>query len=159
MAKQNDEEQQEATVKPKRSGKLKLVVLLVLLVFIGGGGYAAWLFYFQGKLGAATEAKPLPKANYSMDTLLVNLADPGGKRYLKTTMNLVLSNALTATEFNERSAELRDTVLLLYSSKKYDDIATYAGKTTLKQETMTQLNRKLTQGQVEDVHFTEFLVQ
>jgi len=154
----NDEEKKEATAKPK-SGKLKLLIIAALVLLICGGGVAAWLFYFQDKLGTATEAKAVQKIHLPMETLLVNLADPGGKRYLKVSMNLVLSNALTAAEFNERSAELRDTVLLLFSSKKYDDISTYAGKTTLKQETMAQLNRRLTQGQVEDVHFTEFLVQ
>lgn len=159
MATDHAEEEKEVPQKRKGSRLLKLLILVVLLALLGGGGYAGWVFYFQDKTGETSEPEPVEKADYAMDTFLVNLADPGGKRYLKVTMNLVVSNIQTAAEFNERSSELRDAVLMLFSSKKYDDIATYAGKTTLKQETMAQLNRKLTQGQVEDVYFTEFLVQ
>lgn len=160
MAERNGEEEKEVTQKPKGFRLMKWIILAALIAVIGGGAYAAWVFYFQGNADKPAEVEqPVEKATFSMDTFLVNLADPGGKRYLKVSMNLVVTSAQTVEEFTARNSELRDVVLMLLSSKKYDDIATYAGKTTLKQEIIAQLNRKLTQGQAEDVYFTEFLVQ
>jgi len=78
---------------------------------------------------------------------------------LKLTMRLRLSNPQTAAEFTERNSELRDAVLMLLSSKERDDISTFSGKMALKRALMAQMNRLLRQGQVEDIYFTEFLVQ
>ncbi|MCK8602432.1 flagellar basal body-associated FliL family protein [Desulfoferrobacter suflitae] len=150
-------EESETTPLQKNS-KWKWIVLVLLLAMAGSGAYLGWSYFFQ-ESGAVAEVRPEAKVEQEMDTFLVNLADPGGKRYLKISMKLVLNNAQAAAQFNARSAELRDSVLLLLSSKKYDDIATFAGKMALKQEAIAQLNQKLGQGQVEDIYFTELLVQ
>mgnify|MGYP001059012086 CR=1 FL=1 len=154
----NKEDEAGVAEQPKRSKLKKLFMMLIVASILGSGAYAGWVFFFQEKQ-QASGAEPGDKVIEEMETFLVNLADPGGKRYLKITMQLVLSNNLAGREFNERASELRDNVLLLLSSKRYEDIATFAGKIALKQETITQLNRKLSNGQVEDIYFTEFLVQ
>lgn len=150
--------EESETTPLRKSSKWKWIVLVLLLGMAGSGAYLGWSYFFQGT-GVVAEARPEAKVEREMDTFLVNLADPGGKRYLKISMKLVLNNAQAAAQFNARSAELRDSVLLLLSGKKYDDIATFAGKMALKQEAIAQLNQKLGQGQVEDIYFTELLVQ
>jgi flagellar protein FliL len=154
----NEAEEMEVPQQAKGSRVLKWIIVSLILVALAGGGYAGWI-YFQAKEGENFQAKPKEKITYDMDTFLVNLSDPGGKRYLKVTMKVVLSDALTMKELTARGHELRDAILMLLSSKKFDDIATLAGKTTLKHEAIAQLNRRLTKGLVEEVYFTEFLVQ
>lgn len=74
-------------------------------------------------------------------------------------MKLKLNGPPAASEFANRTFELRDAILTTLSGKEVEDIARPEDKTTLKQELITQLNRILKQGQVQDVYFTEFLIQ
>lgn len=159
MAVRDEEVQENATEKRKGSRLKKWLVIVILLGLFVGGGYAGWSFYFEGKY-ATSEAKVKDESVIGeMDTFLVNLADPGGKRYLKISMKLVLDSAQAGQEFGERGPELRDNVLMLLSSKKYEDIATFSGKMALKQEAIARLNQRMNQGRVKDIYFTEFLVQ
>jgi flagellar FliL protein len=118
-----------------------------------------YLKFFKAAHSDAAEPKKEEKVVHEMDTFLVNLADPGGKRYLKVSMKLELNNAKVAEELTEKNFQLRDTVLLLLSSKEYDEVSGYSGKMSLKQEIMGQLNRAIQSGQIKEVYFTEFLVQ
>ncbi len=153
-----EEEQQK-----KKSPLMKILILVVLLGVLGGGGFFAYTKFFASKDGEEAKKKekvviekPVIK---TLDTFLVNLADPGGERYLKVTMELRLSNEETSAEFDTRNAEFRDAILMLLSSKEYDDISTLSGKLALKRAIINSLNRLLHQGKVLDIYFTEFLVQ
>ncbi|MBW1976319.1 MAG: flagellar basal body protein FliL, partial [Deltaproteobacteria bacterium] len=95
----NPKEQSQAQEQEEGSGKkskLKLIILVVLIVALGGGGFFGYKKFFGKKSEGvvAEEQKPtIPQAvTYQLDTFLVNLADPGGKRYLKLTMELELDN-------------------------------------------------------------------
>ena len=155
----NEAEEKDVPQKRKGARVFKWILILILLALTGGGGYVGWIYYFNGQQGEDSQTQTREKITYAMDTFLVNLADPGGKRYLKVSMQIVLSDTLAMKELTDRSSELRDAILMLLSSKKYDDIATLAGKATLKHETIAQLNRRLSKGLAVDVYFTEFLVQ
>uniref|UniRef100_A0A832A2H2 Flagellar protein FliL n=1 Tax=Desulfacinum infernum TaxID=35837 RepID=A0A832A2H2_9BACT len=146
----------------KKSPILKILIAVVALGLLGGGGFFAYTKFFakgdSPKEAQATPvaAKPVVK---NMETFLVNLADPGGERYLKVTMQLSLNSEAASQEIDARMAELRDSVLMLLSSKEYDDISTLSGKLALKKTLMSTINRLLKQGTVQDIYFTEFLVQ
>jgi flagellar FliL protein len=49
--------------------------------------------------------------------------------------------------------------LLLLSSKTFDDIATFRGKTKLRNEITSRLNAFLVPGSIKKVYFVEFVVQ
>jgi flagellar FliL protein len=159
--KKPDTQPAEAPAQTK-SPLLKIGLGVLMLVVLAGGGFAAWSYFSaKGALSIPTSSAPAsPKpVLQDMETFLVNLSDPQGKRYLRLTMQLRLSSPQTAAEFTERKAELRDAVLMLLSSQKSDDISTLSGKMALKRTLMVQMNRMLRQGQVEDIYFTEFLIQ
>jgi flagellar FliL protein len=94
-----------------------------------------------------------------MDTFMVNLADPGGKRFLKATMKLRVSSPHVAEECKLRSFEIRDLVLMILTSKESEEIIKPEDKMILKKQVIEALNRTLRKGQALDVYFTEFLVQ
>lgn len=96
---------------------------------------------------------------YEGEPYLVNLADAGGKRYLKLTMKMELSDAKLQEELSERNSEIRDALIILLSSKEYEDIATPSGKTRLKQEIMVRMNKMIKNGQIKEIFFTDFIVQ
>lgn len=146
----------------KKSPILKILIVVVALGLLGGGGFFAYTKFFSNAdspkeaQAKPVAAKPVVK---NLETFLVNLADPGGERYLKVTMQLNLNSEVASQEIDARMAELRDSILLLLSSKEYDDISSLSGKLALKKTLMSNLNRMLRQGAVQDIYFTEFLVQ
>ncbi|MCE5243884.1 MAG: flagellar basal body-associated protein FliL [Syntrophobacteraceae bacterium] len=151
-------EETKETPQPKSSPLKLIIIIVVALAVLGGGGFFGYQMFI--KKDSHAESKPeAPPVIQEMETYLVNLSDPGGKRFLKVTMKLKLSGPQSTAEFTTRTFELRDNILTILSSKEVEDISRPEDKANLKQEIMTQLNRILKQGQVQDVYFTEFLIQ
>lgn len=154
-----EDEQQQAPPKPK-SSMMKILIPVILVLVLAGGGAFAYLKFFKSS-GHTEEAPKKPEVIiiHEMDTFIVNLSDPGGKRFLKITMKAKMSNAESNEEFTARNFELRDAVLTVLTSKESDEIITPEDKAALKQQLIACLNKLLHKGQVEDLYFTDFLIQ
>ena len=96
---------------------------------------------------------------YKMDTMIVNLADRGGKRYLRVTMQFELSTQDVIEEIEKRLPQIRDSILMILPAKQYADISTTQGKTSLRDELLAQVNGYLKTGAINTIYFTEFVVQ
>jgi len=94
-----------------------------------------------------------------MNPFVVNLAGSSGKRFLKVTVTLELSEPEVNAEFEENLQKITDSILVLLSSKTFDDVYSVEGKFKLKDEITTRTNRFLVVGHVKDAYFTEFIVQ
>ncbi len=104
--------------------------------------------------------QPVTKKNiYPLKTFVVNLADPGGKRYLRVGMVLELSESRVAGEIKEHLPQMRDKILMILPSKTFDDVRNLEGKTALKNEIMDGLNSFLQNGGITNLYFQEFVVQ
>ncbi len=145
--------------KGKKSSLFKWVIMAVLVIGLSAGGYYGYTTYFSDGFSLGGSSRSAPPVIHPLDSFLVNLSDPGGKRYLKVNMELELEDQGGLVEVKERNHAVRDSILLLLSGKVYDDISSPAGKLTLKREIISRLNRVLSSGQVKEVYFTEFLVQ
>jgi flagellar FliL protein len=156
-------EAEEHQKQPKSSKKLLLIVLPVVVLLLAGGGTAAYFKFFNQSVAAgghAAEEKKHPEVvMQDMETFLVNLADPGSKRFLKVTMKAKLDSMQLSEEFKSRLFELRDSILMILTSKTSEEVASPEDKLTLKREILTALNKSLHKGQVQDIYFTEFLIQ
>jgi len=153
-----DDEQKE--VKEKSKSKL-LIILPLVIVLLGAGGAGAYFKFMKphDEGGTAEKKKPAESALYEMDTFMVNLADDGGKRFLKATIKLRVNSAEVAEECKSRNFEIRDLVLTLLTSKESAEVITPDDKLNLKKQIVETVNRALHKGQALDVYFTEFLVQ
>jgi flagellar FliL protein len=96
---------------------------------------------------------------YKMETLIVNLADQGGKRYLRVTMELELSSSEVVAEIEKRMPQLRDAILMILPTRQYADISTTQGKISLRDEILAKMNSYLKKGSILTIYFTEFVVQ
>lgn len=158
-------EKTDSKEEKKGSPLMKIVILVAILAVLGGGGAFAYLKFFSKPPAEAAEQSHAPASKqeklviFDWEPILVNLADPGGKRYLKLVMKMELNNEAVLEEVKNRGFQLKDSMIMLISSKEFDDIATASGKQALKQEMITQLNKFVKQGQVKDLYFTEFIVQ
>lgn len=152
----------------KKGLPIKLIIIAVAgLLVLGGGGFAAWKFFLAPKPKPEAEkkepeTKPVdkPGAMMPLEPFVVNLADPAGKRFLKLTMAVDIKDEKLKKEIESRLPQIRDAVLLLLTSKSYNDISQVAGKLRLRNDILKIINQALGQaGQVHAVYFTEFVIQ
>jgi len=165
------------------SNKVLLILagLVLLLVLVMGGG----MFMIYTKLPSASPKAAVPEteagaeavsekakpeeigAVVSVDTFIVNLADPGGNRYLRVTMDLELvgkpadksAGKTAGDELAKRMPQIRDAILMILSTKRYADISTPEGKTALREEILNAVNGLLASSQISRIYFKEFVIQ
>ncbi|MBI5017372.1 MAG: flagellar basal body-associated FliL family protein [Deltaproteobacteria bacterium] len=114
----------------------------------------------DGKEGAHTaSAAPGMGPTASLEPFVVNLADPGRPRYAKIVVQLELDAEPAAGEIEGLKPKVRDSLIMLFSSKTSEEMITVGGKETLRNEIIRRLNALLTTGKVAEVYFTEFVVQ
>ncbi len=96
---------------------------------------------------------------YKMEPFLVNLMDPGQLRYLKITLHVESNQEKVDEEYEKRLPQLRDAILTILSSKNYNDIMNSEGKNALREEIKGRMNQLLVGLKVQNIYFTEFVVQ
>ena len=148
---------------------LILGVLMVLMIGMGSGLFLMWnkLSAIDLQADAEDVEEPVQEENiehplgpiFTLDTFIVNLADQGGKRYLRVTMDLELTNAELNTELEKRLPQVRDSILMILPSKRFDEISSVEGKIALRNQILESLNGFLTQGKITQIYFNEFVVQ
>ena len=148
---------------------LLIGVLMILMLGMGGGLFMMWnkLSTINMQANANTGEQPGREATveqplgtiFALETFIVNLADKGGNRYLRVTMDLELGIPELETELEKRLPQVRDSILMILPSKRFEDISSVAGKIALRDEIMETLNGFLTQGQITSIYFKEFVVQ
>jgi flagellar FliL protein len=147
----------------KGGGIMKWLILTVLVVGIGGGGAAWWL---AGSSSAASAEASEPSLDarglVAFEPFLVNLADQGGNRFLKATIQLVLESPEQATHVEETlvvKSHLRSAILELLTQQSAPALVTQDGKDALKAAIKTRTTPLLADAKVLDVLFSEFVVQ
>lgn len=166
MAKEKEEvkdKDTESGTQPKKS-KLKLILSAVMIVVLGAGGFFGWSWYSQKKAKAAQADRKQEEAAavvYPLKSFIVNLVDKNGvgNRYLKVSLELEISGEPARATVDGNIPQLRDTILMLLSSRSLNDINTLEGKLELKQTLLSRMNRLLGEGIVQRIYFTEFVVQ
>lgn len=97
---------------------------------------------------------------FDLDPFIVNLIDDGrGPRYLKVEVQFELESEEVRPEVEKRMSQIRDELLMLFSSKRVTDIETGDGKRILKDEVFTRVNKMLVTGRIKRVFFTDFVIQ
>ena len=163
--KDRDQEQEEAKAPSGKGGKLKLILILtVVVVLLAGGGVGAYFLLSGGKQDAQASAKgpeapDAPILNMELSPFLVNLADPGGGHYLKTTLTLELQNEKASDWIKSRLPRVRDRVLLLLSAKESAELLSAEGKFRLRDDVLKAINEMMGEDKVSAVYLTEFVVQ
>jgi flagellar FliL protein len=156
-----DEQAKKAPVKEKKS-PLKFILMGVVVLVLVLGGVVGWTL-FSGETDEAAKETVVDENAvgkiYSLKTFVVNLNDPGGKRYIKTKIELEYIDEAVNMEIDARLPQIRDAVLLLLSSKSLDEIQDVDGKIDLRNELILRINQVLKQGKIRNLYFTELVIQ
>ncbi len=160
-----NDKKDKAEQQKKQPGFLQMV-MAGLLVFLLGGGLVIGYFNVIGIPGEEKAEKKeekkeeVPTATLELGTIIVNLANPGGNRYLKCDVVLEYPENETITEeLGEKEHEITDVVITTLRSKTVEQIQPLDKVAPLKNEIINAINTRLTKGKISRLFFTEFIIQ
>jgi len=178
----------EAPKKSKKKLIIIIAILVVLLGALGAGGFFGYKWWLAKKAAGGAENATEQKAEeghgeqkaegghgdaksdngtavegageiVSIPPLLVNLAEPQGRRYLKLALDIECKDKAAADLLNKNMAKVKDALLLLLSSKTYEDLGSLENKILLKKEIVERLTLVLGEQKVLRVYITEIVIQ
>lgn len=174
--------------KVEKKGKKKLLIVLIiviLLLVVGAGGYLGYTLFLKNKGTAKTNVKTqqqvqqiqqtavqqtnttqtqsylqqvVSKKTFALDEILINLADEDGKRYLKVRINVGYDESKLDSELTDKKPLLTDAAISVFRSKKASEITPKA-MDNIKMELLQRMNPLLEKGQLNNIYFSDILVQ
>ena len=156
-----------------KSNTLLLIILIVLLLVVGGGGAAFFLMgdKEQGEEAAAAEGGHAAEAVEEKEThylelgkeFVVNLEDNRKVNYLQVEIQVMARSSEPLTIIEENMPLVRNKVMLILSSQKYEELNTREGKEKLreaiKQAIQEILHEESANANIEAVYFTSLIMQ
>jgi len=135
---------------PAKSKKMLILIIGVLLVVVLGAGGA---FFFISKQraaaasedGEAVEHKPaahagpkVPPAYLPLDSMVVNLADPGGERVAQIGVTFEVTDARAIDVVKVFMPTIRSGILLLISQRTAEELLKPEGKKKLAKDILRE---------------------
>ncbi len=182
-----EEDALEGGEKKKSGNMLLIIIIAVLFLIIIIGGIIAFMMMgsHEEEAGAKTAKESPVKSEekaaegeapagesggseasstevgimFPLELFTVNLLSESGRRYLKVEMNLELSGEELAVELEKKKPVLRDIIIRILSSKSLEEISTVKGKETLKEQIVSEINKRTKDGKIKNVYFVDFVVQ
>lgn len=143
-----------------KPGKTKLVAAILLACVIG-----VTAFVVRRTQAAKTQDESAQRvvAVLHLENFVVNLSDQDQNSFLRVGIDLGITHAAPKAgrenPWTEQVPVVRDTILSVLSSFTSDELLTAAGKTRLKDQLLKSLQSRVPTLGVQEVYFTEFLVQ
>jgi flagellar FliL protein len=138
-----------ATAPAKSKMMLVIILSVVLVLLVVGGGAAAWFMTrSQGdeEEGSTVTRRAVPKVPPTflpLDNMVVNLADPGGDRFVQIGITLELADAKTADQVKSYLPSIRSGILLLVSQRTSGELLQREGKEKLAHDVLREVSRPL----------------
>ena len=156
---------------PTGSKSYFLIILVVInMIVVLGVGFMLWKNSQKPTSTLEQVIEGTPKDNIAdqqvleevgkvipLETFIVNLAGSKGRKVLKVNMELEIKGQDIIQEIDNRKAQIRDFIIIILSSKTYDEVSTKEGKDLLRNEIKDQVNSFLSKGKIINVYFTELI--
>ena len=109
----------------------------------------------EGKGGESTNGK----FSFDFENVVVNLSGSLGTKYLKTSFTLYSANANLKKLMEENKKQLMDVAINVLSSRSMADLEAPGAKNVVRNDLMANFNEALHSDLVEQIFYTEFVVQ
>lgn len=173
----------EAPAKPKSKKLLFILIGVVVLALIGAGGALYILKKNTADENTDEEVVTEHKAHDAhsaptflpLDSMVVNLADPGGNRFVQVGITLQLQDTETGDNIKLYMPSIRNGILILISQRTADEILRIQGKERLANDIINEIShvmgypvddpasgekkRRTAPNPVQGVLFSSFIVQ
>jgi flagellar FliL protein len=113
----------------------------------------------------AEKTEPVQPAQYvGLDpAFVVSFDEEDGTRYVQLQLQAMARSEKTIEEIKKHAPALRNSILFQLNSYKLEELTTLAGKEKLRGELTKKANEVLTkngsEGQIEELYFTNFVIQ
>ena len=128
----------DAAPQPAKSKKLLIIGAVVALLLVIAGVAAVLLMSSRAGAeedgqedGVQSSAPAAAPTFLPLENMVVNLADPGGERFLQVGIILELRDAKAAATVKEYMPSIRSGILLLLSQRHSDELLMREGKEKL----------------------------
>ncbi|CAM2805970.1 flagellar basal body-associated FliL family protein [Hathewaya histolytica] len=151
----------------KGENKLQIVnVALLSLILIGMIAFGTYMFLYKGpnnnkvKNEQASGTVDIKRQEvYSLSDMTSNLADKDSKRYVKIKVALgYKKNDKLKEELDKKKDIISDSIVSVVRNKTADNF-NGIGIDSIKKEINTKINTYLNEGLVDNVYFSEILIQ
>ena len=136
--------------KPAKSKKLLIIGAVVVLLLVIAGAAAAWVISSRGaadedgqESNARSSAPAAAPTFLPLETMVVNLADPGGERFVQVGITLELRDTKTADTVKQYMPSIRSGILMLLSQRNSDELLMREGKEKLAADIAREVARPL----------------
>ena len=163
----NDEAPETIEDEPvaRRRSPMLIVIAVVVIAALAGGGY----YWKSHRAGADKQASGAPAANkpeifLAMDpAFVVTLRDGDALRYLQVGVTLMAHDQESITVAKDVDPILRDGLVSLFSSQKFETISETAGREKLQADALAEVRKvvvkRLGRPGIDDLYFTSFVIQ
>jgi flagellar basal body-associated protein FliL len=97
--------------------------------------------------------------SHEFGDVIVNLAGAKGTRYLRAKFTLASSDSNLETMIKTNETQLRDVAIGVLSTQSLDSLEAPGARNAVRNELIAQFNHALQGEVVEQIYFTEFVVQ
>ncbi len=171
---EGEEEQQEGG---KKKSPLKLIIIVVVVLLIAGGAGAFFMMGDKGEDAAASESKEVAEGEegeasdamaeahyFSLDPpFIVNFTGKSRARFLQVSIEGMTRDSTVKESITKHFPQVRNNLVLLLSSKTYDELNSPEGKAGLRKQVLKEVQKVLEaetgKEGIEDVYFTSFVMQ
>jgi flagellar basal body-associated protein FliL len=140
-----------------RRGILLLVMFCALGVVVAASSVAVWLFLAPS--GRAEAVSRGPAYVFRVGTIVVNVAETNGRRYLRTTVELAAPSSKDMRRLEEHRTPLVDAAIGVLGATPLESLLDHSKRETLKAQMRDRLNEAVGGSAVNQVFFTEFVIQ
>lgn len=162
-----------AKEKTAGGGKKWLIPLIIGVVVAIGAGVAA-AFFLGGKAEKPEAGAEVPAEQAAQSSeppiyvaleppFVVNLADPGGDRYLQVEVQLMGRSKGIEASLTTHMPVIRNRLLLLFSQQTVDGVRTREAKEALQEQALKEVQAVLNEATgstgIEALYFTSFVTQ
>lgn len=159
-------------------GKKKMLMMVVAGVLVAAGAGAGVAFFMGSKATPPHASEEVPAEAHGEPALpqqgertyialeppfVVNLADPGGDRYLQVEVQVSTRIKGMEETLKKHMPVIRNRLLLLFSQQTAEGLRTREAKEALQKKALEEIRAVLTEATgvpgVDDLYFTSFVTQ
>jgi flagellar basal body-associated protein FliL len=149
----------------------KIILVILLILIVASLGFVGYMLASKKTpvvisnttaVDSTVTASNASPYTYSLDEFLVNLADNGGKSYLKIKVSLgydAKNKKDMDKELAAKTDQIRDAIIGVLRSKLSTDLNTQTGVDQLKKDILAKVNPLFESGKANSVYINDILIQ
>ena len=138
---------------------MEFLVIPKLKSASGGGDHGKSAEHEKAKGDSHGGVKPPGENTVNFGATVVNLAGSGNSRYLRTNFMIASSDKEIQKLIEENKASLQDAAISVLSTQSLDALDGANGREVVRKGIITKFNRILGAEVIDQIYFTEFIVQ